>query len=239
MIARYEETRELRLMGGYTAGADPILDKAIKSVPRIYEAMSQTMDAPRCEDPFIDLAAALRNEAQNRRGLRTAMAPAHEIAIRAVGTALAGTFHRVRRVHARLWRRGRRASMAWSIWRSSPSRAAPGGAVRGAHAAAGGRRACCRHGRDRFARGFRRPSRAERAAGRDRRRRSRSRLAEDRRRDPHGRARRQRARASAKSGRSSRETAAGSCSTTRARSFLPSSKAANGASLFTRKRIFE
>src|SRR5579872_4937557 len=31
MIARYEETRELRLMGGYTAGADPLLDKAIKS----------------------------------------------------------------------------------------------------------------------------------------------------------------------------------------------------------------
>jgi flagellum-specific ATP synthase len=62
MIARYEETRELRLMGGYTAGADQLLDKAIKSTPRIYEAMSQTMEAPRCEDPFIDLAAALRNE---------------------------------------------------------------------------------------------------------------------------------------------------------------------------------
>jgi flagellum-specific ATP synthase len=64
MIARYEETRELRLMGGYTAGADPVLDKAIKSAPRIYEAMSQTMDAPRCDDPFIDLAAALRNESK-------------------------------------------------------------------------------------------------------------------------------------------------------------------------------
>ena len=49
-------------MGGYTAGADPVLDKAIKSTPRIYEAMNQTMDAPRCDDPFIDLAAALRNE---------------------------------------------------------------------------------------------------------------------------------------------------------------------------------
>ena len=65
MIARFEETRELRLVGGYTAGADPILDKAIKSTPRIYDAMSQTMDAPRCDDPFIDLAAALRNETKN------------------------------------------------------------------------------------------------------------------------------------------------------------------------------
>ncbi|HSV00848.1 MAG TPA: FliI/YscN family ATPase, partial [Roseiarcus sp.] len=62
MIARYEETRELRLMGGYTAGADPLLDKAIKSTPRIYEAMSQMMEEPRCEDVFIDLAQALRGE---------------------------------------------------------------------------------------------------------------------------------------------------------------------------------
>ena len=64
LIARYEETRELRLMGGYTAGGDPILDKAVKSVPRIYEAMNQAVDAPRCEDPFIDLAAALRSDAK-------------------------------------------------------------------------------------------------------------------------------------------------------------------------------
>jgi flagellum-specific ATP synthase len=51
-------------MGGYTAGADSVLDKAIKSAPRIYEAMNQTMDAARCDDPFIDLAAALRNESK-------------------------------------------------------------------------------------------------------------------------------------------------------------------------------
>jgi flagellum-specific ATP synthase len=62
LIARFEETRELRLMGGYTPGADPVLDKAIKSAPRIYEAMTQALDAPPCEDPFIDLAAALRND---------------------------------------------------------------------------------------------------------------------------------------------------------------------------------
>ena len=65
LIARYEETRELRLMGGYTAGSDPLLDKAIKSAPRIYEAMNQSTDAPRCEDPFIDLAAALRGDGKS------------------------------------------------------------------------------------------------------------------------------------------------------------------------------
>jgi flagellum-specific ATP synthase len=62
LIARYEETRELRLMGGYAPGADPVLDKAIKSVPRIYEAMMQSPDSPLCGDPFIDLAAALRGD---------------------------------------------------------------------------------------------------------------------------------------------------------------------------------
>ena len=62
LIARYEETRELRLMGGYTPGSDPVLDKAIRSTPRIYDAMRQAPDAPRCEDPFIELAAALRGD---------------------------------------------------------------------------------------------------------------------------------------------------------------------------------
>ena len=65
LIARYEETRDLRLMGGFTPGADPLLDQAVKSVPRIYEAMSQTLASPPCEDPFIELAAALRGEAKD------------------------------------------------------------------------------------------------------------------------------------------------------------------------------
>jgi flagellum-specific ATP synthase len=60
LVSRFEETRELRLMGGYSAGADPVLDQAVKTVPRIYEAMTQTLDSPLCDDPFVDLAAALR-----------------------------------------------------------------------------------------------------------------------------------------------------------------------------------
>jgi flagellum-specific ATP synthase len=64
LIARYEETRDLRLMGGFTPGADPLLDQAVKSVPRIYEAMTQTLSSPPCRDPFIELAAALRNDAK-------------------------------------------------------------------------------------------------------------------------------------------------------------------------------
>ncbi len=61
MIARFEETRELRLMGGYSAGADPTLDQAVKTVPRIYEAMTQSLASPLSDDPFLELAAALRN----------------------------------------------------------------------------------------------------------------------------------------------------------------------------------
>ena len=48
LIARFEETRELRLMGGYTAGADPVLDQAVKTVPRIYDAMTQSPRTRRC-----------------------------------------------------------------------------------------------------------------------------------------------------------------------------------------------
>jgi flagellum-specific ATP synthase len=65
LIARYEETRDLRLMGGFTPGVDPLLDQAVKSVPRIYEAMTQTLSSPPCQDPFIELAAALRNDAKS------------------------------------------------------------------------------------------------------------------------------------------------------------------------------
>jgi flagellum-specific ATP synthase len=60
LVARFEETRELRLMGGYSAGADPVLDQAVKTVPRIYDAMTQALHSPLCDDPFVDLAAALR-----------------------------------------------------------------------------------------------------------------------------------------------------------------------------------
>jgi flagellum-specific ATP synthase len=60
LIARYEETRELRLMGGYSAGSDPVLDQAIKTVPRIYETMTQSLESPLSDDPFVDLATALR-----------------------------------------------------------------------------------------------------------------------------------------------------------------------------------
>lgn len=60
MIARFEDTRDLRLVGGYQPGLDAELDQAVALVPRIYEALRQDMDAPMSEDPFQELANALR-----------------------------------------------------------------------------------------------------------------------------------------------------------------------------------
>jgi flagellum-specific ATP synthase len=65
LIARYEETRELRLMGGYTPGADPILDQAVRTAPRIYEAMTQTLNSEPSQDPFVELSAALRSDGKS------------------------------------------------------------------------------------------------------------------------------------------------------------------------------
>ncbi len=39
MVARYESSHDLRMMGGYQAGTDPSMDQAISFVPKIYEAM--------------------------------------------------------------------------------------------------------------------------------------------------------------------------------------------------------
>jgi flagellum-specific ATP synthase len=60
LIARFEDTRDLRLMGGYQAGSDAELDQAVAVVPRIYEALRQQSGSPASLDPFADLAAALR-----------------------------------------------------------------------------------------------------------------------------------------------------------------------------------
>ena len=59
MLARYEDTRDLRLMGGYQTGQDPELDKAVTFVPKIYRAMEQAPGAI-SEEAFKELAAALQ-----------------------------------------------------------------------------------------------------------------------------------------------------------------------------------
>jgi flagellum-specific ATP synthase len=62
MIAQYEDTRDLRLMGGYRNGTDPGLDKAVQFVPRIYDTLQQTPDEPPSGDAFQEIARALAAE---------------------------------------------------------------------------------------------------------------------------------------------------------------------------------
>ena len=62
MIARFEDTRDLRLMGGYRGGTDPALDQAIELVPRLYEAMRQGPTDPPCADAFQEIARAFAPE---------------------------------------------------------------------------------------------------------------------------------------------------------------------------------
>ncbi len=80
MIAQFEDTRDLRLMGGYQSGADPGLDRAIQFVPRIYETLRQTPEEPLSTDAFQDIARALSAEASEpagtNRAVRTTPAPA-------------------------------------------------------------------------------------------------------------------------------------------------------------------
>ena len=41
LIQRFENTRDLRMIGGYRPGSDPDLDRAVALVPRLYEALKQ------------------------------------------------------------------------------------------------------------------------------------------------------------------------------------------------------
>lgn len=59
MISRFEETRDLRLMGGFQQGADAELDQAVALVPIIYDAMIQSPHTSTSTDAFRELAEAL------------------------------------------------------------------------------------------------------------------------------------------------------------------------------------
>ena len=62
MIARYEDTRDLRLIGGYKRGTDAELDTAMVHVPRVYEYLRQGPGDPIAQDTFQELAQALAQQ---------------------------------------------------------------------------------------------------------------------------------------------------------------------------------
>lgn len=59
LIARFEDTRDLRVLGGYQPGADAELDQAVQLVPKLYEAVKQGLDSPLGGPAFRELAEAL------------------------------------------------------------------------------------------------------------------------------------------------------------------------------------
>ncbi len=60
MISRFEDTRDIRLLGAYQPGADPELDMAVRQVPLVYEVLTQSPADPPSIDPLADLASHLR-----------------------------------------------------------------------------------------------------------------------------------------------------------------------------------
>lgn len=75
MIAHFEDTRDLRLMGGYQRGADAELDKAIEVVPKLYESMKQTLSDQQSVDPFQEIARALSEPKQEQKAAPADAAP--------------------------------------------------------------------------------------------------------------------------------------------------------------------
>jgi flagellum-specific ATP synthase len=60
LIHKYEETSDLRLIGGYRPGTDAELDMAVKQAPVIYEVLRQRPDDPPSPDAFAELAEAMK-----------------------------------------------------------------------------------------------------------------------------------------------------------------------------------
>ncbi len=60
LIHSYEETKDLRLIGGYRPGTDPDLDMAVKQVPVVYEVIKQSPGDRAVIDAYTELANALR-----------------------------------------------------------------------------------------------------------------------------------------------------------------------------------
>lgn len=63
LISVYEDTADIRLLGGYTPGSDPEVDKAVSIVPAIYSYFSQSA-GDHTGNAFTELASHLRNARQ-------------------------------------------------------------------------------------------------------------------------------------------------------------------------------
>ncbi|ATQ69685.1 MULTISPECIES: flagellar protein export ATPase FliI [Methylosinus] len=60
LVSRFEDTRDLRMLGGYQKGSDPELDQSVLLVPKLYEAVCQSPQSPPSMDPFREVADRLQ-----------------------------------------------------------------------------------------------------------------------------------------------------------------------------------
>ncbi|WAJ30296.1 flagellar protein export ATPase FliI [Antarcticirhabdus aurantiaca] len=60
MIARFEDTRDLRLLGGYQRGSDQTLDIAVDLVPILYDILIQKPEDPQVRAPFDEISRRLK-----------------------------------------------------------------------------------------------------------------------------------------------------------------------------------
>jgi flagellum-specific ATP synthase len=65
MIARFEDTRDLRLLGGYQTGIDTMLDRAVEITPHLYEWLKQSPLDPPLTEVTQKLEAILSSIRQN------------------------------------------------------------------------------------------------------------------------------------------------------------------------------
>jgi flagellum-specific ATP synthase len=59
LVAKFEETRDIRLIGGYKANNDPELDRAVVLVPRLYQFLSQGPDDVRHDETLDAMLRAI------------------------------------------------------------------------------------------------------------------------------------------------------------------------------------
>ncbi len=59
LVARFEDTRDLRLLGGYQPGGDAELDRAVELTPAIYRTLQQAPESPTKPGVIKELSAIL------------------------------------------------------------------------------------------------------------------------------------------------------------------------------------
>ncbi len=61
LVSRFEASRDVRMLGGYSRGADVELDTAVTLVPRLYSAIEQSADSAQCENAFLTVSQQLQD----------------------------------------------------------------------------------------------------------------------------------------------------------------------------------